>query len=421
MNVLFKFSRLSLVLITLNFVFITPSCAQDGKNRELPPNKITGCLLLAYEARIDALEQIIKELKGSDFISIWDNSNTNLKRPSQDLWIKKSCEELTPIDAETQKEIRKESELLYNQLLKLFIDKIEIKNQNKSSNNNSSINQSNTNNDEVIYNEEKNSNNIEDDVDNYSYMKLGGYDDKKDFESFTKSYGPKNKKYSCVIFDPMSRVYTMDFLWKGKLENKEWQLIRTYDRAIKYLKTELNKTPEMLLNAGIFDADLKPLGLFIRKGQKPYSEYNSRKEKDGNFYLDPAGVFVCYKKGSAEAMTTNQFEIRYSDSEFKNSINFATQSGPMLVVDGKLHPKFDRKSKNSYIRNGVGVLPNGKILFVISEQPVTFYEFAMFFLMGFDCSNALYLDGAISKMYTPSIGKTEKSGEFAGIIAIYKK
>ena len=93
----------------------------------------------------------------------------------------------------------------------------------------------------------------------------------------------------------------------------------------------------------------------------------------------------------------------------------------MLVIDGNIHPIFNEQSQNRHIRNGVGVMADGNIVFVISRQPVTFYEFAQVFKVRFQCQNALYLDGAISDMYLPSRGFDSPNGRFAGIIAVYSK
>ena len=101
------------------------------------------------------------------------------------------------------------------------------------------------------------------------------------------------------------------------------------------------------------------------------------------------------------------------------NIKHATQSGPMLVVDGKIHPAFNPKSTNFYIRNGVGVMADGNVIFIMSEQPVTFYEFAQVFRDRFKCQNALYLDGAISKMYLPGHKLLDTKGKFAGMIAVF--
>jgi len=47
--------------------------------------------------------------------------------------------------------------------------------------------------------------------------------------------------------------------------------------------------------------------------------------------------------------------------------DLATQSWPMLVINGRLHPRFDRGSTSLKARNGVGVGADGKIILAISQ------------------------------------------------------
>jgi uncharacterized protein YigE (DUF2233 family) len=75
----------------------------------------------------------------------------------------------------------------------------------------------------------------------------------------------------------------------------------------------------------------------------------------------------------------------------------------MLVSNGKLHPRFIKSSASLYVRNGVGVDREGRVLFAISDLPVNFYDFATLFRDRLDAPNALYLDGSISAMYAPEL------------------
>jgi uncharacterized protein YigE (DUF2233 family) len=133
----------------------------------------------------------------------------------------------------------------------------------------------------------------------------------------------------------------------------------------------------------------------------------------GNFYLKPNGIFYLTSDGAAEVCKTEDFQ-------FKKSISYATQSGSMLVVDGKIHPAFKHGSNNLNIRNGVGILPDHKILFAMPKREINFYDFANFFKeMG--CRNALYLDGAVSRTYLPEKKWIQTDGEFGVIIGVIKK
>ena len=92
----------------------------------------------------------------------------------------------------------------------------------------------------------------------------------------------------------------------------------------------------------------------------------------------------------------------------------------MLVVDGKKHSKFMEGSKNLNIRNGVGILPNGNVLFAISKEKINFYDFAAFF-QNKGCKNALYLDGFVSRAYIPSKNWIQLDGRFGVLIGVIKK
>jgi uncharacterized protein YigE (DUF2233 family) len=101
-------------------------------------------------------------------------------------------------------------------------------------------------------------------------------------------------------------------------------------------------------------------------------------------------------------------------------VAYATQSGPMVVINGKINPNFKKDSKSKFTRSGVGIRKDGTLVFAISQQPVTFYDFARIFLF-YGCQDALYLDGAISEMYLPEIGRNQSANKFALLIAITEK
>ncbi len=183
-------------------------------------------------------------------------------------------------------------------------------------------------------------------------------------------------------------------------------------RNFKNLIFDLNKKKKTLLfamNGGMYLKDNSPQGLYIENG-KEIKKLNTKKHDYGNFYLEPNGVFA-FSDSEAIVQETASFE--------KNQLtwNYATQSGPMLVIDGQLHPKFRKGSKNLHIRNGVGISSNGKIIFAISEKRVNFHTFASLFRDHFHCSNALYLDGAISKIYIPNLDRRDSTGNLGPLIA----
>ena len=175
------------------------------------------------------------------------------------------------------------------------------------------------------------------------------------------------------------------------------------------LRTHLsaqNKRLKFAMNGGMYLRDLSPQGLYVEQG-KVIKGVNRVQHAYGNFYMQPNGIFYITKDKTAHVTTTQTFAL-------DDTIEYATQSGPMLLIDGKIHPRFIPHSKNVHIRNGVGILPNGDILFAISSRKITFYDFAMFFKQH-GCKNALYLDGFVSRMYLPSQGITQ-DGIFGIII-----
>lgn len=104
------------------------------------------------------------------------------------------------------------------------------------------------------------------------------------------------------------------------------------------------------------------------------------------------------------------------DFRLDSSVLFATQSGPMLLVNGEYHEVLTKGSSNLHIRNGVGVLPDGKVLFVMSKEKVNFYDLATLFKQR-GCKNALYLDGFVSRIYLPSKNWEQLDGDFGVMIA----
>jgi len=184
--------------------------------------------------------------------------------------------------------------------------------------------------------------------------------------------------------------------------------------SIKNLKNSLEKENIQLLfamNGGMYLKDGSPQGLYIDHGN--IKTPLDKKEKGyGNFYMQPNGVFYITSNNIAAVCTT-------SNLNHSSSIKYATQSGPMLVIDGKLHPNFRNGSTNLHIRNGVGILPNGQLLFAMSKERINFYDFASFFKQQ-GCKNALYLDGFVSRTYLPSKNWSQLDGDFGVIIGVSK-
>lgn len=158
-----------------------------------------------------------------------------------------------------------------------------------------------------------------------------------------------------------------------------------------------NQTLGFAMNAGMYHKDRTPVGLFLEKGAQktPLADGGSY----GNFGLKPNGVF-CFDKQSFAVVETNKFRTS------KPYCKYATQSGPILVIDGALHPRFLVNATSHYIRNGVGVSADGtRAYLVISDNRVSFHEFGSLFRDHLKTPNALYFDGKVSRLYAPDLNR----------------
>ncbi|WP_298860014.1 phosphodiester glycosidase family protein [uncultured Sulfitobacter sp.] len=152
-------------------------------------------------------------------------------------------------------------------------------------------------------------------------------------------------------------------------------------------------------NAGMYHDDRAPVGLYIEDGATAQKIITNA--GPGNFGLLPNGV-LCLRDHRADVIETLRFVEEAPDC------TSATQSGPMLVIDGELHPRFLRDSTSRFIRNGVGTSRDGTIAtFVISNGPVTFHTFGSLFRDYLDLDNALYFDGNVSRLRAPELGRND--------------
>ena len=167
------------------------------------------------------------------------------------------------------------------------------------------------------------------------------------------------------------------------------------------------------MNAGMFDDEGKPIGYFVENSER--LQTLSTADGEGNFHLKPNGVF--YGSGG-------EWHVRATD-DFLASVTerpeFGTQSGPMLVIDGKLHPEITQDGPSRLVRNAVGVDGQGRAHFVISNAPISFGKLARFYRDELKVPNALYLDGNVSQLWNPSTDRLDGGAPIGPIVIVERK
>lgn len=173
------------------------------------------------------------------------------------------------------------------------------------------------------------------------------------------------------------------------------------------------RTIAFAVNAGMFDEEGDPIGYFVEGGER-IQELNTV-DGEGNFHMKPNGLFYG---------TGDEWEIRTAE-DFKANVSerpqFGTQSGPMLVVDGKLHPEITHDGPSRTIRNAVGIDPQGRAHFVISAAPISFGKLARFYRDELGVKNALYLDGSVSQLWNPATERIDGGAPIGPILVVERK
>lgn len=163
-------------------------------------------------------------------------------------------------------------------------------------------------------------------------------------------------------------------------------------------------------NAGMYHKDRSPVGLYVEDHQQQMRLIPNA--GPGNFGLLPNGV-LCIRPNRSDV---------YESLSFRDSgidCTHATQSGPMLVIEGELHPRFLVDSNSYYIRNGVGTSADGKrVVFAISRNAVTFHQFGRLFRDGLKLPSALYFDGNISRLHAPSVGRSDNGFMMGPVVGV---
>lgn len=178
------------------------------------------------------------------------------------------------------------------------------------------------------------------------------------------------------------------------------EFLRSFPRLREHLGADAARA-RFAMNAGMYDGDGAPIGLFVEDGVMLHPLRLT--DGPGNFHLKPNGVFSQDGDGALHIETSEAYAARAA------APRWASQSGPMLVIDGALHPAFAADGASHYVRNGVGLHDRYTAYFVISERAVSFGRFARFFRDALGCSQALFFDGGVSSAWVPRLNRLDRA------------
>ena len=205
-----------------------------------------------------------------------------------------------------------------------------------------------------------------------------------------------------------SRHDDMRLAWTGQ----SGTALRSFDKLAADLGADKDRVL-FAMNAGMFEEDGKPLGLFVVHGtvRRPLNTRSG----GGNFYLKPNGVFLMRRDRTLAVETSDAVTAEPAPPLL------ATQSGPMLVIAGAFNPNISADGPSRNIRNGVGLRDAHTALFVISEEPVSFGRLARLFRDELNCPDALYFDGSISGAWIPSQGRMDHGPPLGPMVVVLEK
>ena len=211
--------------------------------------------------------------------------------------------------------------------------------------------------------------------------------------------------FTVCAFDP--RRDDLRLFWKGP-DDRPFGSLGALAEALQGKGERL----VFAMNAGMFQEDQTPVGLYVEQSRLLHPA-DTRVGGASNFHLKPNGVFWI-GDGAAGVAETGRYLAA------PPAARYATQSGPMLVIDGHIHPKIRPDGTSAKIRNGVGVDDRGGVAFAISDEPVTFDAFARLFRDALGCRNALFLDGSLSSLYAPELKRDDELlpiGPIVGVVS----
>jgi uncharacterized protein YigE (DUF2233 family) len=214
----------------------------------------------------------------------------------------------------------------------------------------------------------------------------------------------EGSRFTQCVADPAMHRITMHVTGKNGV------LYRGFPALASETKVE---TVAFAMNGGMYDARSRPIGYYVEDGNKLYPL--NQKDGEGNFHLKPNGVFFG-SGGQWQVLTAEAFEAQANKRP-----DFGTQSGPMLLINGAMHPKFTQDGPSKYIRNAVGVDADGRAHFVISDEPVSFGRMARMMREVAKTANALYLDGEVSALWNPAKGRMDGRYPLGPLILVTRK
>jgi uncharacterized protein YigE (DUF2233 family) len=186
-----------------------------------------------------------------------------------------------------------------------------------------------------------------------------------------------------------------------------------YLRSFEALQGELGhetRNVRFAMNAGMFNDAGAPIGLYVAEGAEQKSI--ALADGPGNFHMKPNGVFWQGDDGALHIETSETY------AREQRAPRWATQSGPMLLINGALHPRIAQDGASRLVRNGVGLRDAHTAYFVISSGMVSFGRFARFFRDELECRDALFLDGTVSSLWAPSIGRSDDSHDLGPMVVV---
>ena len=185
--------------------------------------------------------------------------------------------------------------------------------------------------------------------------------------------------------------------------------------SLRALLSEINGDGRvrMAMNGGIYDKAYAPLGLYIENGEQRVAV--NRASGGGNFFIKPGGVF--YLRGDRAGIVS----LDKLKSTKGKGMDYAVQSGPMLIENGVINWRLKPSASSRKLRNGVGITAQGKVVFMLSERETNFYDFACYAKSRLDVRQMLYLDGTISKMYQQGSSVPWQYHPFVTMITVEKR